>query len=63
MVKEKCKTDFFSQTATNGTASSSNAGVASGPVYKFFVPGGTLSPGIVFVGFEMPGELVEEWIT
>ena len=32
-----------------------NSGTAYGGLYQFFVPPGSLSPGIVFVGFHLPG--------
>ena len=30
----------------------------TGDTYQFFVPPASLSPGIVFAGFELPGEVV-----
>ena len=33
-----------------------SSGSASGPIFQFFVPPASLSPGVIFVGFHLPGK-------
>ena len=50
---ESRKRRAVSSSVSPDSATNSSAG---GPTYQFFVPPGSLSPGIIFVGFDMPGQ-------